>query len=624
MISDGFHYRLDDLSPAMAKFWQYREALYVVDGVVMYGDRAVIPERLRREVLVNLHGAHQGTSQMLARAKTIVFWPGISADVQKIRDECEACGRMAPSQRPTHPVAPIIPTAPFEAVATDYFDLAGNHYLIVVDRLTNWADVRRARPKTNEAGTQGLIDLFREVFKNYGVPIEISSDGGPEYTSSEFDSFLKRWGVHHRLSSAHHAASNGRAEVAVKMVKRALRENTGPDGEVDNDKVTRALLNLRNTPDRDSGYSPAFLLLGRPLRDTLPNMQPWGRSESPVHRGVGAMPIRSTWHDRWDEQEVALRHRMGNNVDKLEAKAHDLKPLELNAHVRVQNQSGNSPRRWERTGVVVGHNIPQDKYWIKMDGSRRVTERNRKFLRLFKPHPTPDVGRLGEGQASNSLPQPLPAECRQAQEHQKQQRLDMPGQHVGGEATQLPVSPVAPTRLPASPAGHARTPATPDFATPRTSPATTTPARPAAGRTSARRHVTFNLDQGEAPPEMEEPARPVPQAATDQPEPQAATQPPEPQAATQPPEKQGEPPASGRPRRTTKRPAWQVDFDMSAEALASEVSSSAEYGDNGLVGVNGHGKDDLDSVNSAATPANLAVIVTIVQRVLDAMTRGGV
>ena len=64
---------------------------------------------------------------------------------------------------------------------------------------------------------------------------------------------------------------------------------------------------------------------------------------------------------------------------------------------------------------------------------------------------------------------------------------------------------------------------------------------------------------------------------------------------------------------------------MSAEALASEVSSSAEYGDNGLVGVYGHGKDDgADSRNSDATPATLAVIVTIVQRVLDAMTRGGV
>ena len=42
----------------------------------------------------------------------------------------------------THPVAPVVPTGPFEAVASDYFNLAGNHYLVVVDRLTNWADVR--------------------------------------------------------------------------------------------------------------------------------------------------------------------------------------------------------------------------------------------------------------------------------------------------------------------------------------------------------------------------------------------------------------------------------------------------------------------------------------------------
>ena len=45
---------------------------------------------------------------------------------------------------------------------------------IVRGSCTNW--VRRVRPKTNDAGTQGLMDLFREVFRNYGVPVEISSD----------------------------------------------------------------------------------------------------------------------------------------------------------------------------------------------------------------------------------------------------------------------------------------------------------------------------------------------------------------------------------------------------------------------------------------------------------------
>merc|ERR1712020_42908 len=264
-----------------------------------------------------------------------------------------------------------------------------------------------------EAGSQGLLDLFREVFRNYGVPAEISSDGGPEYTSNEFDIFLKSWGVRHRLSSAHHPSSNGRAEGAVKAVKRALRENCGPEGQVDNDKVTRALLNLRNTPDRDTGKSPAQLLLGRPLRDTLPLLQPWGRTESPVHRGVGAQPIRSEWHDRWDLQEEALRHRLGKNLDKMEAKAHDLQPLDLQDHVRVQNQTGNAPRRWDRTGVIVGRDLSLDKYWVKMDGSRRVTERNRKFLRHFRPATTGL-----EGPTEYRTPQPTPVE--QKQDYQKQ------------------------------------------------------------------------------------------------------------------------------------------------------------------------------------------------------------
>ena len=110
---------------------------------------------------------------------------------------------------------------------------------------------------------------------------------------------------------------------------------------------------------------------------------------------------------------MALRHRLGKNIKKMEAKAHELQPMEMKAHVWVQNQTGHSPRRWDRTGVVVGHNRPLGKYWVKMDGCRRVRERNRKFLRLFKPAKPlqlgSDVGGPGEDQAPASLPEPVSA-----------------------------------------------------------------------------------------------------------------------------------------------------------------------------------------------------------------------
>ena len=71
------------------------------------------------------------------------------------------------------------------------------------------------------------------------------------------------------MSSAHFPQSNGRAEVAVKTAKRLLMSNTGPTGSVDHDRFLRAMLQLRNTPDPDCNISPAQIVFGRPLRDTL-------------------------------------------------------------------------------------------------------------------------------------------------------------------------------------------------------------------------------------------------------------------------------------------------------------------------------------------------------------------
>ena len=104
----------------------------------------------------------------------------------------------------------------------------------------------------------------------YGVPNEISSDGGPEFTAMETIQFLKQWGVRHRISSSYFPSSNGRAELAVKSTKRLLMENISSNGDLNNDNMIRALLTQRNTPDPGCKLSPAQILFGRTLKDTLP------------------------------------------------------------------------------------------------------------------------------------------------------------------------------------------------------------------------------------------------------------------------------------------------------------------------------------------------------------------
>ena len=130
--------------------------------------------------------------------------------------------------------------SPFQQIAADYFELKGHHYLVTADRLSGWLDITHA--DRHNRGAKGLIAALRRLFATYGVPEELASDGGTEFTAAETQQFLHDWKVSHRVSSAHHPQSNGRAEVVVKTAKRYLPENISPSGSLDNDAVVRAVL----------------------------------------------------------------------------------------------------------------------------------------------------------------------------------------------------------------------------------------------------------------------------------------------------------------------------------------------------------------------------------------------
>ena len=112
--------------------------------------------------------------------------------------------------------------------------------------------------------------MMRRIFKNYGIPEVLHSDGGREFTRKVFQDFLKKWCVKHRQSSAYHPHSNLRAEVGVKVVKKLVTNNLGRGGTLHSDDFSLALMNYRNTPLRGLNKSPAQLLFSRKLKDGLP------------------------------------------------------------------------------------------------------------------------------------------------------------------------------------------------------------------------------------------------------------------------------------------------------------------------------------------------------------------
>ena len=371
-ISEGFSNDHKELSDYM----RYRDSLYTSDGVVLYQDRAVIPSSLRRTILEGLHSAHQGVSSMQSRAQSIVFWPGMTLDIQETRSKCRECNRNAPSQAPMPSIQSTPPLTPFEQIFADFFEYGGHHYLITGDRLSGWTEVFSTPTGSVWSGARGLIACLRSSFATFGVPDELSSDGGPEFAAGVTKNFLETWDVKHRKSAAYNPQSNGRAEVAVKSAKRLLMSNIGPNGSLNSDKFIRALLQLRNTPDPDCNLSPAQIIFGRPIRDSLSFVNRLEKFSNPH--------VRPMWREAWAKKESALRTRFTRSSEALNEHAKQLQPLSIGEKCFIQNQTGNFPTKWHRTGTVV-EVCNHDQYVLKVDGSGRLTKRNRRFLRSFKP-----------------------------------------------------------------------------------------------------------------------------------------------------------------------------------------------------------------------------------------------
>ena len=155
----------------------------------------------------------------------------------------------------------------------------------------------------------------------------------------------------------------------MKTVKRMITDNTGPKGEIDTDSFQRAMLQYRNCPDPTTTLSPAMCIFGRPTKDFIP-----------IH--PGRYQPHPTWQDTMKAREEALRNRHMKAAERWSEHTRCLPPLKVGDTVRIQSQTGPYPNKWDKTVIEVRQ---FDQYVVKVDGSGRVTLRNRKFLCRYTP-----------------------------------------------------------------------------------------------------------------------------------------------------------------------------------------------------------------------------------------------
>ena len=375
-IGQGFPNKRQMTVPAIREYWEVRHRLSTDKGLILMDRRVVIPTAQRKDILRCLHSAHQGVVGMKSRASESVYWPGMNASIRNYRANCITCSRIAPSQ-PQEPISMTpSPEWPFQQIVMDLFYIGPSTYLVCADRLTGWLILYNIKP--GQAIASRLISICRGIFQTYGAPEELSTDGGPPFSSHSFRQFLETWAVMHRISSVAYPQSNGRAELAVKTAKRLLNNCIGPHGSLDNNLAARAILQYRNTPIQGIGLSPAQLLLHRRLRDFIP-AQPYLYKPHPE------------WVDAAIRRERGLSRRNTNMTERYNRTSHNLHPLSEGDSVSIQDPHN---RRWSMAGRVV-EALPNRQYRVRVAGSGRVTLRNRRFLRklraLAAPAPIPSA-----------------------------------------------------------------------------------------------------------------------------------------------------------------------------------------------------------------------------------------
>lgn len=103
--------------PVQAKaYHQWGNSLSTSKGLLLYGDRIVLPHSMRGDILHRLHDGHQGITKCRERARMSVWWPGLEKEIQELVTKCPECMQIRPTQRKEPLMTTLLPQRPWQKV----------------------------------------------------------------------------------------------------------------------------------------------------------------------------------------------------------------------------------------------------------------------------------------------------------------------------------------------------------------------------------------------------------------------------------------------------------------------------------------------------------------------------
>ena len=230
--------------------------------------RPMLPKTWRRTIFDQLHNLSHASARPTLEAITKRYvWHGMKKDIRQWCRECHPCQA---SKIHRHTKAPLTerqpPTGRFRSLHVDLVGPLptshGNTYLFtIIDRFTRWPE---AIPLPDALASSCASALIQHWISRFGVPEDITSDRGAQFTSTLWKEVNMLLGTAIHNTTAYHPQANGMVERLHRQLKASLKARmTTADWMME---LPHVLLGIRTSWRVEPDCSPAELVYGSTLR----------------------------------------------------------------------------------------------------------------------------------------------------------------------------------------------------------------------------------------------------------------------------------------------------------------------------------------------------------------------
>ena len=268
----------------------YRRTTNADTGAELKIKQLVVPKKHRVTVMKLGHesvfAGHMGINKTTDKVQSNFYWPGMHDDIARFCKSCDTCQRTVPKGSvPKAPlVNPPIITKPFTRVAVDLIGplapLSSRKHQYILTMVDTTSRYPKATP-LKKIDTVTVAESMLSMFSDIGVPKEVLSDRGTQFTSNMMDEVHRLLSIHAIRTTPYHAQCNGLCEKYNGTLKQMLKRMVQEQPEEWDRFIDPLLFAYREAPLRSlGGFSPFEVLFGRTVRGPMSILRElWSKEE---------------------------------------------------------------------------------------------------------------------------------------------------------------------------------------------------------------------------------------------------------------------------------------------------------------------------------------------------------